>query len=286
MQTDQLNKLYQDDNAKGYDQGRENAPKWKAEHKSLESVLSTIPENLKLLDVPVGTGRFFDIYQKRGLEVDGVDISDDMMEVARRHPQAESLKLKMSQGDILNLKFDDGHFDITLCIRLLNLIDAPTVAKAVKELSRTSSQYVVVGIRSYVPIGKFGWPGFGALKMLARQFRLRRSVKKGGKIIPHSEKEVDSFFRDAGLSVKLEECIEKCRTRRHEVQFLPARKINFVHYTTLSLDQILRDGRLVLGEHELENVCRGDCGSPDDESGKTEPERHPRRPTRETVRMR
>jgi len=76
----------------------ERAPKWdlslKKNHEVINKILDNcdIKEGSKVLDVACGTGVLFDFYKERKAEVTGIDISDKMIEVAKKnYPDANLL---------------------------------------------------------------------------------------------------------------------------------------------------------------------------------------------------
>ena len=62
--------------ASTYDSDREKEQHWVLENEYIENFLSTI-NNSKILDIPVGTGRFLKYYHSN--EIIGIDISLDML---------------------------------------------------------------------------------------------------------------------------------------------------------------------------------------------------------------
>jgi SAM-dependent methyltransferase len=61
----------------------------------------------RLLDAGCGTGEFLALALERGADASGIDISSDMLAVARRHaPEAD-----LREGDVTKLPFDDDAFD-------------------------------------------------------------------------------------------------------------------------------------------------------------------------------
>ena len=75
--------------AQGYDEKREKSEKWKVEQSVIENMLSDLAHGDYVLDVPCGTGRFFDFYNKQGLIIRAMDISADMIEIARKKNESE-----------------------------------------------------------------------------------------------------------------------------------------------------------------------------------------------------
>lgn len=95
-----------------------------------------------VLDVPVGTGRYLDIYKRKGLKFQGLDASDEMIAQAKRkHPA-----LVAQRGTVLDLPFGHKQFGTVVCSRLLNWLYPVDMAKAVQEIRRVGKE-VVTSIR-------------------------------------------------------------------------------------------------------------------------------------------
>ena len=105
-----------------------------------DAVLGYIPDDFsgRLLDVPVGTAVF--TAEKYGhltqADITCVDYSRDMLEQAeRRFREANISNIKTMQGDVGALPFNDGTFDIVLCMNGLHVF--PDKSKAYNEILRT-----------------------------------------------------------------------------------------------------------------------------------------------------
>ncbi|MBI3737947.1 MAG: methyltransferase domain-containing protein, partial [Chloroflexi bacterium] len=66
-----------------------------------------------ILDVETGTGQQAFAFAKRGCDVVGVDITDSMLEIARKHNKDGLVKFELA--DATHLRFDDNSFDVS-CI--------------------------------------------------------------------------------------------------------------------------------------------------------------------------
>lgn len=128
--------------ALGYDARRQPQEKWRAEDRALRAAIADLPAMTSVLDVPCGTGRFFGYYKERGFEAIGLDISDDMLAIARMRPGAEC-----SKGDIFKLDLPDGAVDVTVTMRFMNLILAEDVPVVLGELQRVANKRVIFGLR-------------------------------------------------------------------------------------------------------------------------------------------
>jgi ubiquinone/menaquinone biosynthesis C-methylase UbiE len=105
-----------------------------------------------LLDTPVGTGRFFRHY-RRAATVVGVDVSEDMLKEARlRLSQLPASTIgSVERGDILSLRFADRQFSLAVVWRLLHLIPADLLPKAIGELCRVTDRELLVQTYSVAP---------------------------------------------------------------------------------------------------------------------------------------
>lgn len=134
--------------AKNYELKRRSASKWKAEQKVVESLLSKGTGTV--LDIPVGAGRFLDVCSASGRGLIGMDVSEDMMQVAR-------LKgIVCRHGNVLNIPLADKAVQTVVCLRLLNWLQGNAVEEAVIELRRVAHE-VIVGIRGYSLDGERHW---------------------------------------------------------------------------------------------------------------------------------
>lgn len=124
--------------ATGYDAARQRTARWAAEQAAVEAFVSRGP----VLDVPVGTGRYFDIYRAQGLEVTGLDISPDMIAEAR----SKDATAEIVEGSIFAMPFSDGQFSTVVCTRLLDWLCPQDMERAVAELRRVAKE-IVVSIR-------------------------------------------------------------------------------------------------------------------------------------------
>lgn len=86
----------------------------------------------KVLDVPCGEGRHLDYLLKKGLDVYGTDISQDMINKTLALSGID--KTKVNLGNIYHLPYEDSHFNTVLCIDALHHLTDPE--KVIKELSR------------------------------------------------------------------------------------------------------------------------------------------------------
>jgi SAM-dependent methyltransferase len=93
----------------------------------------------RLLDAGCGTGEFLALALERGASAVGIDLSPDMLAVARlRAPGAE-----LREGDITKLPYDDDAFDVVTAFNAVQFTD--DVPATIAELARVAPKVAVCG---------------------------------------------------------------------------------------------------------------------------------------------
>ena len=119
---------------RGYEQwapvyGRAN-PLVMVEEPVVRAAMDTWPRPLRVLDAACGTGRHTAYLVERGHTVTGLDVSPDMLAVAReRVPDT-----RLVEAPLASLPFEDGEFDAAVCA--LALSHVPDPAESIAELAR------------------------------------------------------------------------------------------------------------------------------------------------------
>jgi ArsR family transcriptional regulator len=126
------------DAAQGY--FRANAGRWdeirslQADDRQIEARLLGMlpPESVRsLLDVGTGTGRILELYGARGVEGVGIDLSHDMLSVARANLARAGLSnVYVRQGDMYRLPWSEPSFDAVTFHQVLHFADEPAAAIA------------------------------------------------------------------------------------------------------------------------------------------------------------
>lgn len=91
-----------------------------------------------LLDIGTGTGRILQVFADRVRRGLGIDLSREMLSVARANLERRNLRhCHVRQGDIYNLTVPQGSVDVVTIHHVLHFLDDP--AAAIREAARTLS---------------------------------------------------------------------------------------------------------------------------------------------------
>ncbi|ALK06322.1 SAM-dependent methyltransferase [Methanosarcina thermophila MST-A1] len=129
MDTKKIIQSYWDYRSESYNNGviensKEGRNAWKA--MLLKAVEGK--KGLKVLDVGTGPGFLALLFAEMGNEVTAVDLSNNMLEKARRNALKRSLKIDFLQGDAENLQLPDAYFDVVVNKYLLWTLPDPRKA--------------------------------------------------------------------------------------------------------------------------------------------------------------
>jgi len=139
--------IYYGDAAKNYDAARVGTEHWQQEQVAMEQLLSDFPTGTSVLDVAVGTGRFFPNYAQRAMEVTAIDSSADMIAESRRRAHTLGLEARLDVGFADALPYPDGSFDLVVCFRFIPHIVTSTVAKrAIEEIARVTRGHALLHV--------------------------------------------------------------------------------------------------------------------------------------------
>jgi ubiquinone/menaquinone biosynthesis C-methylase UbiE len=131
--------------AKNYEKRRLKQPWWHTEQQEMQSLLSNLPRDLTVLDVPFGTGRFVPYYVDFGYNISGLDASNEMIAAAQESLGALFQKCDCRTGDAANLPYPDGAFELVVSTRFLrDIVVFGMAKKMLAEMIRVSSRYAII----------------------------------------------------------------------------------------------------------------------------------------------
>jgi ubiquinone/menaquinone biosynthesis C-methylase UbiE len=157
--------------------------------RAVQCALEPLPAGARVLDLPCGTGRLFELLVERGWRPCGVDLSRDMLravpEVARAPRGATVPRIA---ADVRALPFRDASFEATICLRFLQLLQPEERVEVLRALARVTRGPLVA---VYSP--HHTWKD--ATRALRRWLGVRRKEREGW--IPWSA--IEAEIAAAGL---------------------------------------------------------------------------------------
>lgn len=97
----------------------------------------------KVLDLGCGTGRMAEYLRKFGAEVVGIDISEKMLEIARKKVGSATFV----QGDVEDLPFEDESFDMVVgAFLVVHLPELETCFREVYRVLKEGGEFIVTNI--------------------------------------------------------------------------------------------------------------------------------------------
>jgi len=117
----------------------------------------------RLLDVGCGSGQSAIPAARRGLQVTGVDIAENLIGHARKRAETEGIEARFDVGDAEDLPYDEASFDVA--ISMIGAMFAPRPDRVAAELARVLR-----------PGGKLYMANWTPLSMPAQMFKCVSSV--------------------------------------------------------------------------------------------------------------
>lgn len=203
-----LARRYSADNAEAYEL-RRLGQKWTSENLAVERLLARVPEGSRILDVPVGTGRFFPWFKARNFDTVGLDASPDMIVQAKANADRLGMPVRLEKGDILAIGAEGGTYDLVVCIRFLNLIDWAGVDAALRELARVSNRHVIIGIRCFTPISCLQCDLGGLVRLSMRLLGVPQLLARRRELVFHDPQSLAALYDSLGLRLLDAELVER-----------------------------------------------------------------------------
>jgi SAM-dependent methyltransferase len=108
----------------------------------------------KVLDVACGTGNATIPAAQTGAEVTGLDLTPELLEVAKGRAGEAGVEIDWIEGDAEQLPFEDGTFDVVLSV--FGCMFAPDHKQAAAELARVLKPGGRIAVCAWTPEGNIG----------------------------------------------------------------------------------------------------------------------------------
>jgi ubiquinone biosynthesis O-methyltransferase len=104
-----------------------------------------VEKGMTILDVGCGTGNFSIKLARMGCKVIGIDISDEMLEIAKKKSEEQNLDIEFYNMDVYDLKFKDETFDAAFSMAAFEFIKEPQ--RGIDEIFRVVKKggHILVG---------------------------------------------------------------------------------------------------------------------------------------------
>ena len=136
---------YYNNRAANYDKRRSRQEWWHVEQREMKSLLDGLPQDMNVVDIPFGTGRFVPYYDELSHTVFGLDASNEMLAAAKKSLGVLFDKCTCVTGTAAKLPFADGQFDLLVSTRFLRDIVVFADAQAMlAEFARVTSKYAII----------------------------------------------------------------------------------------------------------------------------------------------
>lgn len=111
----------------------------------IDYILSLIPENIactSLLDMGCGTGKHAELFCEQGLNVHGIDVSQDMLDIAASRRRGKEKNLTFSYGDVSSFSLGKT-FDVV--VSLFHVMSYQTSNNALINTLKSAKQHLQHG---------------------------------------------------------------------------------------------------------------------------------------------
>lgn len=190
--------------------------RWKAEFAALRYFYRQVDPR-RVLDLPAGTGRWFEIYQSNRASVLGVDISENMLREARTKvpPGAD---IKLVRADVLaptapNLGKD---FDLIVCTRFVYWLRPHELGIMLTRLHATGAPFLLASAKVAIEGSEAG-DGKGSTEggLLHRLDRLRARFYRSVVKRVYREGQLLDIFAASGWRLQEKRLIVTTRNMRY-----------------------------------------------------------------------
>lgn len=116
----------------------------------LDKILQNNPKTMKVIDVGCGIGGFTQELAKKYPQFDeivGIDLLKEALDIAEKNTMQFD-RVSFTEGNVLDIPFNDRNFDVTICINLLHHIHIDDFERAIGELARITDKYLILEIRN------------------------------------------------------------------------------------------------------------------------------------------
>ena len=199
----ELSQVYKGSFAENYDQRRTQSKNWLAEEAVVVPNLNVIQSGDRVLDMPAGTGRWLKFVKDRGASVIFMDVSADMLGVARNKAEELGFPVETVVADALLLE-RYPQADCLLSTRFFNWIPLDGVRTVLEKAKQAGVKTFIITVRMTRDQDPLLAKLKLRLKYALRDLRRPLGLRYKSKNHMHREKDLRGLFRDLNLTVERE----------------------------------------------------------------------------------
>jgi 2-polyprenyl-3-methyl-5-hydroxy-6-metoxy-1,4-benzoquinol methylase len=111
-------------------------PEW--DEKIVSAVVEMLPPKARVLDVGCGYGRVALPLARAGYEVEGLDLSENLIAAAQRAADARGLPIDLIVGSMAELPYSASSFDVVICLwsAFNEVLDEDAQVRTISEMWR------------------------------------------------------------------------------------------------------------------------------------------------------
>lgn len=119
-------------------EGLANRTRREFDEKQVASVIEMLPKDGRVLDLGCGYGRVTLPLARAGYGIEGLDLSPNLIEAARRAADAEGLSIGFTVGSMTSLPYPSAAFDAVICLwsAFHELLDEEVQTETISEMWR------------------------------------------------------------------------------------------------------------------------------------------------------
>ncbi len=158
------------------------------EKRSVARALQGVEKSYTVLDLPCGTGRILDHVLSLGFRASGGDISNEMIDLARRRIGDHERLIGYHRVDAQRTGLETGSYDCITSVRLMGHLPPTVKVEVIREMARVARRFLVITFYEAGPVRTLKW-------MITRRTRLARAAWH-----PVRSRDLPQLFAQCGVT--------------------------------------------------------------------------------------
>jgi ubiquinone/menaquinone biosynthesis C-methylase UbiE len=155
------------------------------EQQAFRHIYSMLPNGIGILDCPCGNGRWWPMLREKASSVTAVDVSEEMLQMARQRAPSIGIPISVMRGEAEHLDLETDSVDYVFSFALTKHLPIPLQYAVLREFSRVAKAGVICS--------------FGVFNHFTYEFWRRRNLDES---YPVFVEELQWMAKEANLTVK------------------------------------------------------------------------------------